>query len=46
MSDIQRILQNLSQGSSTEAAMRSVIHSDYGQFETDLAKYLADKYGS
>jgi Tfp pilus assembly protein PilF len=46
MSDIQRILQNLSQGSSTEAAMRAVIHSDYGQFETDLAKYLADKYGS
>lgn len=46
MSDIQRILQNLSQGNSTEAAMRSVIHSDYGQFEADLAKYLADKYGN
>jgi tetratricopeptide (TPR) repeat protein len=46
MSDIQRILQNLSQGSSTEAALRAVIHSDYGQFESDLAKYLADKYGS
>jgi peptidase MA superfamily protein len=45
MSDIQRILQNLSQGSSTEAALRAVIHSDYGQFEADLAKYLADKYG-
>src|SRR5579863_10351631 len=45
MSDIQRILQNLSQGSSTESAMRAVIHSDYGQFETDLGKYLADKYG-
>jgi tetratricopeptide (TPR) repeat protein len=45
MSDIQRILQNLSQGSSTEAAMRAVIHSDYGQFESDLAKYLSDKYG-
>ena len=46
MSDIQRILQNLSQGSSTEAAMRAVIHSDYGQLEADLAKYLADKYGA
>jgi hypothetical protein len=45
MSDIQRILQNLSQGSSTEASMRAVIHSDYGQFEADLGKYLADKYG-
>src|SRR5579863_393868 len=45
MSDVQRILQRLSQGSSTEAAMRETIHSDYGQFETDLAKYLADRYG-
>ena len=45
MSDIQRILQRISQGSSTEAALRSTIHSDYGQLETDLAKYLADKYG-
>ena len=46
MSDIQRILQRISQGSSTEAALRATIHSDYGQLETDLARYLADKYGS
>ncbi len=45
MSDIQRILQRLSQGSSTEAALRATIHSDYGQLESDLAKYLVDKYG-
>jgi tetratricopeptide (TPR) repeat protein len=45
MSDIQRILQLISQGSSTEAALRATIHSDYGQFESDLARYLADKYG-
>ena len=45
MGDIQRILQALSQGSSTEAALRSTIHSDYGQLESDLTKYLADKYG-
>jgi tetratricopeptide (TPR) repeat protein len=45
MSDIQRILQRLSQGNSTEAALRATIHSDYGQLESDLAKYLADKYG-
>ncbi len=37
MSDIQRILQRISQGSSTEAALRATIHSDYGQFESDLA---------
>jgi len=45
MSDIQRILQLLSQGNSTEAALRATIHSDYGQFEADVARYLADKYG-
>jgi tetratricopeptide (TPR) repeat protein len=45
MSDVQRILQLISQGSSTEAALRATIHSDYGQFESDLARYLADKYG-
>jgi hypothetical protein len=46
MGDIQRVLQRLSEGSSTEAALRSTIHSDYGQLETEIAKYLADKYGN
>jgi tetratricopeptide (TPR) repeat protein len=45
MGDIQRILQLLNQGSSTEAALRATVHSDYGQMESDLAKYLGDKYG-
>lgn len=45
LGDIQRILQHLSEGSSTEAALRATIHSDYGQLESDLARYLADKYG-
>jgi tetratricopeptide (TPR) repeat protein len=45
MGDIQRILQLLSQGSSTEAALRSTIHSDYGQVESEVTKYLSDKYG-
>jgi tetratricopeptide (TPR) repeat protein len=45
MSDIQRILQRISEGSSTEAALRATIHSDYGQFESELGKYLSDKYG-
>ncbi len=45
MGDIQRILQMLGQGSSAEAAMRATIHSDYGQFEADLAKYLSDRFG-
>jgi tetratricopeptide (TPR) repeat protein len=45
MGDIQRILQRISQGSSTEAALRSTIHSDYGQLESELGRYLSDKYG-
>jgi len=45
MSDVQRILQRISEGNSTEAALRATIHSDYGQLETDLGKYLTDKYG-
>jgi tetratricopeptide (TPR) repeat protein len=46
LSDVQRILDRISQGSSTEAALRATIHSDYGQFELDLGRYLADKYGN
>jgi len=45
LSDVQRILERISQGNSTEAALRATIHSDYGQFEMDLGRYLADKYG-
>ncbi len=44
ISDLQRVLQRLSEGSSTEAALRSIIHSGYGQLEADLGKYLNDKY--
>ncbi len=45
LSEVQRILQLMSQGSSTEAALRATIHSDYGQLEAELARYLGDKYG-
>jgi hypothetical protein len=45
MSDLQRILERLGQGSSTEAALRATIHSDYGQLEAEVGKYLASKYG-
>src|SRR6266566_3922686 len=33
MSDIQRVLERLAQGSSTEAALRAVVHSDYAQLQ-------------
>jgi len=46
MSDLPRILQRLAEGSSTEAALRATIHSDYGQLQIEVAKYLADKYGN
>ncbi len=45
MGDVQRILERLSQGSSTEAALRGTIHSDYRQMRDEMAKWLADKYG-
>jgi len=46
MSDLQRILERLGQGSSTEAALRATIHSDYGQLEADVGKNLISKYGN
>jgi hypothetical protein len=46
MSDLQRILERLGQGSSTEAALRTTIHSDYGQLEGEVGKYLASKFGN
>jgi tetratricopeptide (TPR) repeat protein len=46
MSDLQRIVERLGQGSSTETALRAVIHSDYGELESEVGKYLAAKYGS
>ena len=43
--DIQRVLQLLGEGRSTEAALRATIHSDYGSLETEIGGYLSDKYG-
>jgi tetratricopeptide (TPR) repeat protein len=45
MSDIQRILQRLGEGSSTEAALRTTLHSGYGQLETEVGTFLTSKYG-
>ncbi len=46
MSDIQRILQRLAEGNSTEAALRATIREDYGQIQTDMTRYLADRFGN
>jgi hypothetical protein len=45
MSDLQRILQRLGEGNSTEAALRATIHDDYGRMQGEVAKYLISKYG-
>ena len=45
LSDLQRILQRLAEGSSTEAALRATIHDDYGQLQGEVGKYLSGKYG-
>jgi Peptidase MA superfamily/Tetratricopeptide repeat len=46
VSELRRILERLAQGSSTEAALRSTIHSDYGQLEIEVGKYLTGRFGS
>jgi Peptidase MA superfamily/Tetratricopeptide repeat len=45
MSDVERILERIGQGSSPEAALRATIHSDYGQLETEVGHFLGSKYG-
>jgi hypothetical protein len=46
MSDLERILERLGQGSSVEAALRNTIHSDYKQMDSEIRAYLKNKYGA
>ena len=45
MSELQRILQRMVEGNSTESALRATIHDDYGQLQADVGKYLERQYG-
>jgi tetratricopeptide (TPR) repeat protein len=45
MTEITRMLTLLSQGSSSEAALRVSAHSDYRHFRDEMAGWLKDKYG-
>jgi tetratricopeptide (TPR) repeat protein len=45
MSEITSILQRLSQGSSTEAALRATVHSDYRQLRDEMTRKLKERYG-
>src|SRR5437660_11244260 len=40
MSDIQRILERIGDGSSTETAMRTTIHGGYADLEDGITGYL------
>jgi tetratricopeptide (TPR) repeat protein len=44
MSEIAHILEMLSQGSSTEAALRATMHADYRQFQDEMTHSLKEKY--
>jgi tetratricopeptide (TPR) repeat protein len=46
MSDLQRILAQIGEGSSTEAALRATIHTDYAHLDQEVGQYLAAKYGN
>ena len=45
MIEIVHILERLSQGSSTEAALRATIHSDYRQLQEEMTSTLKARYG-
>jgi tetratricopeptide (TPR) repeat protein len=45
MSEVARLLERLSQGSSTEAALRATVHADYRQLRDEMGRQLKEKYG-
>jgi tetratricopeptide (TPR) repeat protein len=45
MSEVTRILELLSRGSSIEAALRATVHSDYRQLREEMARGLNERYG-
>jgi tetratricopeptide (TPR) repeat protein len=44
MSDVERILERIGSGSSTEEALREVLHSNYGEVMQATAEYLRKNY--
>jgi tetratricopeptide (TPR) repeat protein len=46
MSDVERILDRIAAGSTTEAAVREVLHSDYADLMQSTAQYLRKTYGN
>jgi tetratricopeptide (TPR) repeat protein len=46
MSDVERILDRIAAGSTTEGAVREVLHSDYADLMQSTAQYLRKTYGN
>jgi hypothetical protein len=46
MNDVQRILDRIAGGSTTETAVREVLHSDYVDLMQSTAEYLRNTYGN
>lgn len=46
MAYLRMILEKIGNGASTEAALRSVVHSGYSELEVQIADYLKNRYGS
>ena len=44
MGDVERILDRIAAGESTEAALRAVLHSDYSDVMQSTAEYLKRTY--
>ena len=45
MGDVERILDRIASGESTQAALKEVLHSDYNDVEQATAEYLRKTYG-
>ena len=46
ISDVQRILQRIGDGSSTETSLRATIHAGYGDLEDEIGNYLKGRFGN
>ena len=44
MGDMERILDRLAEGGSTEFALKEVLHDDYGDLMQSTAEYLKKNY--
>jgi hypothetical protein len=46
ISDVQRILARIGDGSSTETALRATVHAGYGDLEEEVNQYLKGRFGN